>query len=220
MNLSGITYPKDTKDRVRSLLVQESRRTRKRARRRCSLPVVITVAGAALIGTTAAGIYTAFAPVNDRREVRCYYRADLTTRPPIKALPGETMPPYLTAGIFEVGFDAADNPNPDDRNAGLRQISDPVNLCSRIWSEGDMNPGGFTDDLIPMGFIAPEPESLSAGIEHRDQNGHPLYSEPDIFGRFGHYIPHLTECVVDNTIAVIPGGPEVCSQLGIPALQK
>src|SRR5579859_7631782 len=157
MNLSELAFPKDTKDRVRSLLVEEARRKPKPARRWRTFPVVMAVAGTALVGTTAAGIYTAFAPVNDKRDIRCYYHADLTTRPPIKALPGQTMPPYITAGIFEAGFDASKNPNPNDKNAGMKQVSDPVNLCSRVWSVGLMNPDGFTNDVIPAGFVSPAP---------------------------------------------------------------
>ncbi|WP_415854632.1 hypothetical protein [Sinomonas sp. G460-2] len=220
MNLSEITYPKDTKDRVRNLLVQEARRRPAPGRRWRSFPVVMAVAGTALIGTTAAGIYTAFAPVNDKRDIRCYYHADLTTRPPIKALPGQTMPPFITAGIFEAGFDASKNPNPSDKNAGMKQISDPINLCSRIWNDGGMSPDGLTDDLIPADFLLPAPGSIVSGAGYKDQNDHPIEPDQGVFGHFGHYIPRLAECVVDNTVAVIPGGPEVCARLGIPALQQ
>ncbi|MEA5454044.1 hypothetical protein SPF06_04840 [Sinomonas sp. JGH33] len=219
MNLSGITYPKDTKDRVGALLVEEARRKPKAARK-WPFPVVIAVAGTALVGSTAAGIYTAFAPVNDRRDIRCYYHADLTSRPPVKALPGQTMPPYITAGVFDTGFDAGKDPNPNDKNAGMKQVNDPVNLCSRVWSEGLMNPDGFTNNLIPADFVPPEPGSLTAAYKYKDQNGHAIIPYPEVLGTFGHYIPHLTECVVDNTVAVIPGGPEICTRLGVPALQE
>jgi hypothetical protein len=53
----------------------------------------------------------------------------------------------------------------------------------------------------------------------KDQNGNALYPDPAI-RTFGNYIPFLTECVVDNTVAVIPGPVEICAQLGIPALEK
>lgn len=43
MNLPEITYPQDTKERVRNLLVQEARRTPKRSRKWLALPVVIAV---------------------------------------------------------------------------------------------------------------------------------------------------------------------------------
>ena len=52
-----------------------------------------------------------------------------------------------------------------------------------------------------------------------DQNGNPLYPGPDNLA-LGHYVPFLTACVVDNTVAVIPGPAEVCARLGIPALEK
>lgn len=223
MNLSEITYPKDTKNRVQNLLVQEARRKPKPARRWLTLPVVIAVAGTAVLGTTAAGIYTALSPVNDKRDIRCYYHADLTTRPPVVGVPGETKPPYMTTGVFIPGFDAKNNPNPDDKNAGMKQIADPINLCSRAWDMGQMNPDGLTNDLIPAGFVNPpygppdgRPLPVGAG---KDQNGKPLWPDPSIKA-IGHYIPLMTECVVDNTVAVIPGGPEICARLGIPTLEK
>jgi hypothetical protein len=220
MNLSETTYPKDTKDRVQNLLVQEARRKPKPARRWLTLPVVIAVAGTALVGTTAAGIYTALAPVNDKRDIRCYYHADLTTRLPILTQPGATKPPYITTGIFITGFDAKNNPNPDDKNAGMKQVTDPINQCSRVWDDGGMNPDGITNDLIPTGFVPSPPVGKDSGSElpDTDQYGNPLRPGPN--PRFGQYVPPLTACVVDNTVAVIPGGPEICARLGIPTLKK
>jgi hypothetical protein len=55
--------------------------------------------------------------------------------------------------------------------------------------------------------------------EFRDQNGKPLFLDPAIKAS-GNYIPFLTACVVDNTVAVIPGPAEVCAQLGIPSLDE
>ena len=78
MNLSEVTYPRDTKNRVQNLLVQEARRTPKLTPR-WRKPAMLTFAGLALAGTTAAGVYVAMAPVEDKRDIRCYYRADLTT---------------------------------------------------------------------------------------------------------------------------------------------
>jgi hypothetical protein len=219
MNLSEITYPKDTKNHVRDLLVQEARRRPKPARRWLSFPVVIAIAGTALVGTTAAGIYTALAPVNDKRDIRCYFHADLTTVHHLKPPQQGTMPPYITTGIFDAGFDAKNGASPEDPNAGMKQVSDPVNQCSRAWSQGIMNPDGITNDLIPADFVPPAPGTGVPGDKYKDQNGNPLMSEPGLF-RFGQYIPHLTECVADNTVAVIPGGPDVCARLGIPSLQK
>lgn len=219
MNLSEVTYPKDTKNRVQNLLVQEVQRKSKPARRWFTLPVVIAVAGTALVGTTAAGIYTAFAPVNDKRDIRCYYHADLTTNYPVSMDPGATRPPYVTAGVFVTGFDARNNPNPDDKSAGMTQISDPLNLCSGLWDKGMMNPDGITNDLIPAGFVPPAPASAVPDPRDKDQNGNPIAPGPVVYGP-GHYVPPLAECVADNTVAVIPGGPEICARLGLSSLQK
>ncbi|QHK18951.1 hypothetical protein GU243_03340 [Pseudarthrobacter psychrotolerans] len=91
MNLSEMTYPKDTKNRVQNLLVQESRRKPKTAPR-WRKPAALTFAGLALAGTTAAGVYVAMAPVEDKRDIRCYYHADLTTRPRWKGRRGRQSP--------------------------------------------------------------------------------------------------------------------------------
>lgn len=222
MNLSEVTYPKDTKNRVRNLLVQEARRKPKLIPR-WRKPAMLTFAGLALAGTTAAGVYVALAPVDDKRDIRCYYHADLNTRPPVEGSPGQTKPPYITTGIFITGFDAKNNPTPADKNAGMQQVNDPINQCSRVWDTGNMNPGGLTDDLIPEGFVSPPPgprgdRPLREGAE-KDQNGNPLWPGP-VSMALGNYVPFLTACVVDNTVAVIPGPAEVCAQLGIPALDN
>lgn len=224
MNLPEVTYPQDTKERVRNLLVQEARRTPKRSRKWLALPVVIAVAGTALAGTTAAGVYTAIAPVNDKRDIRCYYRADLTTTYPVKADPKVIMPPYLSTGMMMAGFDAKNNPNPGDPNAGMEQITDPINQCGRLWDMGSMNPQGITDDLIPAGFVRPTPtadpgKSRENGMPS-NKYGNPLGGPAGSNKLIGHYVPQLTACVVDNSVAVIPGGPEICAHLGIPSLEK
>jgi hypothetical protein len=218
MNLSEVTYPKDTKNRVQNLLVQEAHRKAKPAPR-WRKPAVLTFAGPALAGTTAAGVYIALAPVEDKRDIRCYYRADLTTRPPVVGVPGETKNPYITTGIFITGFDAKNNPNPDDKNAGMQQVADPINQCSRVWDMGNIHQAGVNDDLIPEGFISPAPGAMPTVQGAKDQNGKPLFPDPAIKA-FGNYIPFLTACVVDNTVAVIPGPAEVCAQLGIPTLDE
>jgi hypothetical protein len=217
MNLSEVTYPKDTKNRVQNLLVQEARRKPKLAPR-WRKPAMLTFAGLALAGTTAAGVYVALAPVEDKRDIRCYYHADITTKVPVVSS-GGTRPPYITTGVFITGFDAKNNPNPDDKNAGMQQVVDPINLCSRVWDMGNMNLAGINDDLIPKGFISPPPGAPATAESVRDQNGKPLFPDPAIKA-FGNYIPFLTACVVDNTVAVIPGGPEICAKLGIPALAE
>ncbi|KQN91239.1 hypothetical protein [Arthrobacter sp. Leaf69] len=222
MNLSEVTYPKDTKNRVQNLLVQEARRTPKPTPQ-WRKPAMLTFAGLALAGTTAAGVYVSLAPVEDKRDIRCYYHADITTRMPVIGSPGETRPPYITTGTFIAGFDTENNPNPDDRNAGMKQINDPINQCSKAWDIGTMNQSGETDDLIPDGFVSPPQGPRGDRIvpedANMDQNGNPLYPGPDNLA-LGHYVPFLTPCVVDNTVAVIPGPAEVCARLGIPALEK
>src|SRR4051812_12294697 len=102
MNLSDVRYPADTKHAVRNLLVQEARRQPK-AVPWWRKPAAMTFAGLALAGTTAAGVYVAMAPVEDKRDIRCYYQADLTTNYPVGTSPGQTRPPYITTGIMEVG---------------------------------------------------------------------------------------------------------------------
>ncbi|WP_284985183.1 hypothetical protein [Arthrobacter sp. fls2-241-R2A-172] len=221
MNLSDVQYPHDTKQAVRALLIHEARREPKRVpwwRK----PTVMTFAGLALAGSTAAGVYVALAPVDDKRDIRCYYQADLTTTYPVENSPGETKPPYITTGIMEVGFDAKNNPTPDDPNAGMMPVNDPINQCSRVWDSGFMMMKGINDNLVPDDFVSPPPgvpaeRTLTEPV--RDQNGNLLYADPNI-RTFGNYIPFLTECVVDNAVAVIPGPTEVCAQLGVPRLEK
>jgi hypothetical protein len=136
---------------------------------------------------------------------------------------GGDKAPCITTGIFITGFDTENNPNPDDKNAGMKQVVDPINLCSRSWDLGIMNLARINDDVIPDDFVSPPPgipaeRSVTQGAP-KDQNGKPLWPDPAIQG-FGNYIPFLTACVVDDTVAVIPGPAEVCAQLGIPALEK
>ena len=218
MNLSDVRYPADTKHAVRNLLIQEARRQPKPVPR-WRKPAILTFAGLALAGTTAAGVYVALAPVEDKREVRCYFRADLERTYPAPNAPGITMPPYLLTGIMEPGFDAHHNPAPDDPSSGMVQITDPIASCSGLWDTNAMNPGGITADLIPEGFTAPTPTTPTWNGMDRDAQGNPLIPERSDIGP-GHYVPHLTECVVENSVAVIPGPSEVCAQLGIPALEK
>ncbi|MGO4120372.1 hypothetical protein [Arthrobacter sp. YAF16] len=222
MNLSDVRYPADTKAAVRNLLIQEAKREAKPTpwwRK----PAALTFAGLALAGTTGAGVYVALAPVEDKRDIRCYFHADLSTTYPVAGAPGVTRPPYISTGIFVTGFDSKNNPNPDDKNAGMQQVADPINQCSRLWDMGEMNPGGITDDLIPDGFVAPPPgppgdRPVPEGAD-KDQNGKSLWPDPAT-KVFGNYVPHLTECVVESSVAVIPGPAEVCAELGIPALEK
>ncbi|GAA5229566.1 hypothetical protein [Arthrobacter cryoconiti] len=218
MNLSDITYPSSTKQSVRNLIVQEARRSAKPAKR-WKRPLVISVAGLALAGTTAAGIYVATKPVEDKRDIRCYFQADLNTQYPIKTNPGEFMPPYITAGIFEPGFDAKKNPNPGDKNAGMLQVSDPIKICAKMWDTGDMNPDGITNNLIPKGFVPPQSVLVKSDPRDHGPDGKP-FPDQMVYNVPGHYIPPLVECVVENTVAVIPGPPQTCAKLSIPTLEK
>jgi len=173
----------------------------------------------ATVEATAPPADTTLAPVDDKRDIRCYYRADLATTYPVVAAPGVTRPPFITAGIFAPGFDARNNPNPDDKNAGMLQVSAPLKMCAGLWDTGMSNPDGITDDLIPAGFVSPVPAPPTWNGKDRDQNGNPITPGPNLHSP-GHYIPPLAECVVENTVAVIPGPAQVCAHLGIPALEK
>jgi hypothetical protein len=160
--------------------------------------------------------------VEDTRDIRCYYRADLSSAYQIEGSPETPRPPYMSTGIEEAGFNAKTNPTPEDPSSGLLQVADPINQCSRVWDLGGMVLNGINQDLVPDDFVSPPPNvpaerTLSEVI--RDQNGSPLYPDPAIRA-FGNYIPFLTECVVDNTVAVIPGPAEVCAELGIPTLER
>jgi hypothetical protein len=159
--------------------------------------------------------------VDDERDIRCYYRADLTSEYQVAGSSESPRPPFMTTGIEEVGFDAANNPTPEDPSSGLLQVSDPINQCSRVWDIGGMILEGINDDLVPAGFVSPPfgvpAESTSVSGAGKDQNGNPLYPDPSI-RTFGNFIPFLTECVVDGKVSVIPGTAEVCNDLGIPGL--
>lgn len=97
----------------------------------------------------------------------------------------------------------------------MQQVADPINQCSRAWDMGVMNRGGITNDLIPEGYLPPTTGAHAPDGKVTDQLGGPI--DPDATG---HYIPPLTACVVDTTVAVIPGAPETCARLGIPALES
>ncbi|GAA5229565.1 hypothetical protein [Arthrobacter cryoconiti] len=157
--------------------------------------------------------------VEDKRDIRCYFQADLNTEYPSKEDPAVKMPPFITTGIMDVGFDAKNNPNPQDRNAGMLQINDPVKACAALWDTGDMNPNGITDNLIPQGFVAPKPVMVPSDPRDHGPDGKPF---PDqlVSNVPGHYIPSLAECVVDNVVAVIPGSGDVCAKMGVPVLKQ
>lgn len=160
-----------------------------------------------------------FEVVKDKRDIRCYFLADLITEHPVKEDPAVKMPPYITTGIMEVGFDARNNPHPEDQNAGMAQVNEPVKACAAIWDTGDMNPNGITDGLIPEGFVPPNPVMVESDPGDKGPDGKPFPAQL-VTNVPGHYIPSLAECVIDNTVAVIPGGGDVCAQLGLPVLQR
>jgi hypothetical protein len=136
-------------------------------------------------------------------EIRCYFRADLTTTYPAPNAPDITMPPYLLTG----------REDPFDTNK-MPTSSDPVRLCADLWDRNFMNPGGITNDLIPAGFkqASDDPAPASTG-QDRDSEGNAITPSAGS-NQHGHYIPELTACLVDNAVAVIPD-PAACGRLGL-----
>ena len=183
-------------------------------------PVFVAIPGPSTDATPLAALDPV--AVEDKRFIRCYYRADLTSEYQIPGSPESPRPPFIGTGIEEVGFDAKTNPTPEDPSSGLLQVSDPINQCSRVW-DGGMILEGINDDLVPEGFISPPPgvpaEHTSTPGSGKDQNGNPLYTDPSI-RTFGNFIPFLTECVVEGKVSVIPGTADVCNELGVPTLAK
>lgn len=182
--------------------------------------IYIAVPGPSTMATPLAGL--APAAVEDKRDIRCYYRADLTSEYQIEGSAETPRRPYMGTGIMQVGFDAKNNPTPDDPNAGMNQVNDPIHQCSRVWDSGDMILNGINHNLVPDDFDSPPlggPAERTLNEPARDQNGNPLYADPNI-RTAGNYIPFLTECVVDGKVGVIPGTAEVCNELGVPALAK
>lgn len=164
------------------------------------------------------------APVHvaDKRDIRCYYRADLSSEYQIEGSAETPRRPYMATGIEEVGFNAKTNPTPEDPSSGLLQVADPIHQCSRVWDLGGMILNGINQDLVPDDFVSPplgSPAERTLTEPARDQNGNPLYADPNI-RTAGNYIPFLTECVVDGKVGAIPGTAEVCNELGVPSLAK
>lgn len=155
-----------------------------------------------------------FAEATNKEVIRCYFKAALTTSYKVPTYPGTAiLPPYLSASTV-----------PGSETAFFK---DPAETCAQSWDAGEMNPNGINDDLIPKNFASPVATypSISAGA--RDANGNLLppstgniYGQPrGIYVVIGNYIPPLMVCVVDGTVAVIPGSGDVCAALGIPALR-
>lgn len=157
--------------------------------------------------------------VADTRDIRCYFRADLERTYPAPNAPGITMPPFLLTGTMAAGFDSSHNPTPQDPRSGMLHISDPAAACSDLWDKNSMNPGGITSDFIPADFVTPPSTAGGWDGQSTDAQGKPLIAGPSE-NHSDHYVPQLTECVVENTVSVIPGPADICSKLGIPSLVK
>jgi hypothetical protein len=157
--------------------------------------------------------------VEDTRDIRCYFRADLERTYPAPNAPGITMPPFLLTGTMAAGFDSNHNPTPQDPRSGMLHISDPAAACSDLWDRNFMNPGGITSSFIPADFISPPSTAGGWDGQSTDAQGKPLISGPSE-NHTGHYVPQLTDCVVDDTVSVIPGPADICNKLGIAALTK
>jgi hypothetical protein len=129
------------------------------------------------------------------------------------------MPPFLLTGTMATGYDGNHNPTPQDPRSGMLHISDPAAACSDLWDRNFMNPGGITSDVIPADFITPP--STAGGWDGRstDAQGKSLIAGPSEH-HAGHYVPQLTECVVEDTVSVIPGSADICNKLGIATLTK
>lgn len=158
--------------------------------------------------------------MEDKRDIRCYHRADIASEYQVEGSSETARPPFVRTGIEEVGFDAKTNPTPEDPSSGLLQVADPINQCSRVWDSGVMILNGINHNLVPDDFVSPPagfPAERTLAEPARDQNGNPLYPDPNI-RTFGNYIPFLTECVIDEKVGVFPGTAEVCNELGIPSL--
>lgn len=151
-------------------------------------------------------------PVEDIEDVRCYYRADLEQKYPAPNAPGVAMPPFLLTGIMST-------PTQQDTESLMLAVENPQEVCAALWDTNHMNPGGLTDDIIPEDFVtlAGAPSALN-GLDVNEHGG-PLVPGP-LEHHQGHFVPELTECVVEGLVAVIPGPSSVCGQLGIPGRQK
>lgn len=174
-----------------------------------------SVAGAA----SHAAVTSTSGAVEDTRDIRCYFRADLERTYPAPNAPGITMPPYTLTGIMASGFDGNHNPTPQDPKSGMLHVTDPIATCTDLWDRNFMNPGGITTDFIPADFTTPPGTLGGWNGKDRDAQGSPLISGPSEH-HAGHYVPQLTECVVEGTVSVIPGTADICSKLGIPSLVK
>jgi hypothetical protein len=207
MNHEEPRFSAARRTQVRSALVNEISRAHGRPQRHRK-PLILATAGALVFAATGSAYYIATKPVEDKREIHCYYNADLNTT---REVPGkaEGDPGYQLGPFMATGYEV--KPGESD------QVEDGVALCSSYWDMGMMNPEGITDHLVPDDYRQPPPGKNSGKI-HLDEYGQ-IYSPPEESGLGpGHYVPELTSCVVENTVAVIPGDKNVCARLQIPSL--
>ncbi|MFL4474751.1 hypothetical protein ACIPVK_12195 [Paeniglutamicibacter sp. MACA_103] len=207
MNPEEPRFSAARRTQVRSALVNEISQAQGKPRRHRK-PLVLATAGALVFAATGSAYYIATKPVEDKREIRCYYNADLKASQFVisedEGDPGYQLGPFMGTGV---------EPKPGESD----QVEGGVALCSTYWNLGMMNPEGITDHLVPDDYPQPPPGKNSGKI-HLDEYGQ-IYSPPEESGLGpGHYVPELTSCVVENTVAVIPGDKNVCARLQIPSL--
>lgn len=198
MNPGAPHFSEERRAQTRATLLAEIANEQAQAKapaKRHRKALILASAGALVFAATGSAYYIATQPVEDKRMIRCYYNADLTTSRFVisddEGDPGYQLGPYQGAGI---------EPKPGESD----QVQDAIGLCTWYWDGGMMNPLGLTDHLIPEGFKDPYP-------------GRPYDGVNTGLGP-GHYVPELTACVVDDEVAIIPGDKNVCARLQIPAL--
>ncbi|MDO2934137.1 hypothetical protein Q2T94_07485 [Paeniglutamicibacter sulfureus] len=209
MNPEEPRFSAARRTQVRSVLVNEISQAQGRPRRHRK-PLILASAGALVFAATGSAYYIATKPVEDKREIRCYYNADLKASQFVisedEGDPGYQLGPYMGAG-----YEA--KPGESD------QVEDGVALCSKYWDMGMMNPEGITSHLVPKDFKQPAPAQPENAIS-KDENGQ-IYTPANESGLGpGHYVPELASCVVENAVAVIPGDKNVCARLQIPSLEN
>lgn len=196
MNPEEPRFSAERRAQVRSALVTEISQAHGRPGRHRK-PLILATAGILVFAATGSAYYIATKPVEDKRLIRCYYNADLTASRFVisedEGDPGYELGPYQGAGI-------------EPKAGESDQVNDAIGLCTWYWDVGMMNPLGITSHLVPEGFKDPYP-------------GRPYDGVNTGLGP-GHYVPELTACVVENTVAIIPGDKNVCARLQKPSLEN
>ena len=82
----------------------------------------------------------------------------------------------------------------------MLRVVDPIAACTDLWDRNFMNPGCITSDLIPAGVTAPQGTAGGWNGKDLDAEGNPLLAGPSEH-HTGHYVPHLTKCVVEGTLS-------------------